>query len=266
MMGSSHALSGAALWAGGSTLAALAGLRPDLPTLVIGGIVCAGAALLPDIDCPGDMGDPRGGSHAARAFGPLSRGVALGVNRFSRWVQRRTRAPGEPAANGGHRWLTHTAAFAAVLGAVVSVLAVTPWGGWTAGTVLFVCGTLAARSLLPWQLRSWRPRPWRLDGLKIPMSPVYGGLLAGGAYVLVGEAASWVWLGPAVAAGCMIHDLGDMVTDGGTPFLWPVPVAGWRWRRLAMPLFATNSTGETVAGALLGALLIGSLYGMSLIG
>src|SRR5687768_7981296 len=89
-MGRTHALSGAALFTAGT-------LALELPAeqIVLGAVVCAGAAVLPDID--------HHGSNISRTFGPLTRGFGWAVGKVS----------------GGHRNGTHSALGVALIAAVV---------------------------------------------------------------------------------------------------------------------------------------------------
>lgn len=90
MMGKTHALSGAMAFGIVAVPAApLAHL--SLPELVLGTVVAAGAAMLPDID--------HRDSHVAHTFGPLSRGSA----RLIAWLA------------GGHRKGVHSLAGVAVI-------------------------------------------------------------------------------------------------------------------------------------------------------
>ena len=103
MMGHSHALTGAVAWLGLAPVLAglpllnessrfietgiMAGaLKP--PELIAGALVCAGAAMLPDLDHPS--------ATIAQTFGPLTWGLSKAVN----WLA------------GGHRAATHSLLFA----------------------------------------------------------------------------------------------------------------------------------------------------------
>ena len=50
MMGPAHSLSGAAAWLGVGAAAAAAGHGMPWPVLLAGALICAGAALAPDLD------------------------------------------------------------------------------------------------------------------------------------------------------------------------------------------------------------------------
>jgi hypothetical protein len=68
---------------------------------------------------------------------------------------------------------------------------------------------------------------------------------------------SWT-VGVAVAAGCLTHDLGDMLTESGVPLLWPLPLPSGRsfetWYEIRPPRlvrFRTGGRGEVVVLVLL---------------
>ena len=42
-------------------------------------------------------------------------------------------------------------------------------------------------------------------------------------------------LGFAVAVGCVVHLLGDMITKAGVPILWPIPIGRRMWRMIGVP-------------------------------
>src|SRR5690606_22531276 len=103
MMGSSHAATGLAV--GGVVLAGLswAGAPIGFADVVFGGMVCAGAALLPDLDHPT--------STATLSQGPVSAAASRGVRALSSRVWRATRTPwdrGGRDGDGGHRRLSQT--------------------------------------------------------------------------------------------------------------------------------------------------------------
>jgi membrane-bound metal-dependent hydrolase YbcI (DUF457 family) len=65
---------------------------------------------------------------------------------------------------------------------------------------------------------------------------VFGGAVWG---VLPGP---WEW-GAAFALGWLTHIVGDAVTKGGCPLLWPVMIGGRRWHRLRLPGWVAFRTG-----------------------
>ena len=73
MMGSSHALSGAAFWVGGSlALDYFADFHQTPMQLAVGTAICAGGALLPDLDLSGRVVTNKGGATVAYDAGRVS--------------------------------------------------------------------------------------------------------------------------------------------------------------------------------------------------
>jgi len=123
MMGPAHSLSGAAAWLGVGAAAAATGHPMPWPVILVGALICAGAALAPDLD--------HKAATISRAFGPLSRGLCEIVDKLSYAVYKATRKQGDPRRSGGHRTLTHTWLWAVLIGAgtsaIVYVALVTTW-------------------------------------------------------------------------------------------------------------------------------------------
>lgn len=216
MMGSSHAATGLAV--GGVVLAGLswAGAPVGFADVVFGGMVCAGAALLPDLDHPT--------STATLSQGPVSAAASRGVRALSSVVWRATRTPwdrGGRDGDGVHRHLSHTVPAAVVCGAVVAVAGL--W--WPAlALVVWVVFSLAVRGLAA----CWRGR--RL-----------GWAEASGAALLLTIGVFGFGVGPLVVAGMValgvvVHVLGDALTVAGVPLAWPLRVRGARWRMVGAPL------------------------------
>lgn len=90
MMGPAHSLSGAAAWLGVGAAAAAAGHTMPWPVLLVGALICAGAALAPDLD--------HKAATISRAFGPVSRGLCEIVDKLSYAVYKGTRKQGDPDA------------------------------------------------------------------------------------------------------------------------------------------------------------------------
>lgn len=139
VMGPTHAMSGAAVGLVVAELLPLdwGGPTSTAETLTFAG-VCAGAALLPDLDT--------GQSTVSRSFGPLSKALAKGIDAISVTFYRITKGKKDGKRRGGHRTLTHTALFAAGLGAGVSALVV-QFGKPAIIITLFFCLGLAIRGL-----------------------------------------------------------------------------------------------------------------------
>lgn len=189
MMGRGHALSGAALWlvAAPPTAEAL-GAPLAAPAMLAGGVVAAGAGLLPDAD--------HSGSRAARSLGPVTQLLALLIH----------------AAAGGHREATHSAVFcAAIAGVVTGAVAV---GGRPAALLVAgVCTGLALRALGPQSLQGGRLVDVGFLGATLVLTGVGDQLVA-----VTG------WLPAAVTVGVATHLLGDFLAgEGGIPLFWPHP-------------------------------------------
>lgn len=147
MMGTSHALSGATTWVAGAAALSAAGVTVGLPTVAAGAILCAGAALLPDLDHPK--------SRAARSLGPLTRGLACLIGGLC-----------------GHRGATHYLIGAPIVGVPVGLLAclVSPalwWLGLAIGVgyAVHILGDACTDSGVP----LWGPWSTRRRGLWRPL-------------------------------------------------------------------------------------------------
>lgn len=218
VMGPTHAVSGALVgllvadvlprdWGGPTSTA---------ETLAFAG-VCAGSALLPDLDTTQ--------STVSRSFGPVSQAVARGVAATSAGYYNLTKGKKERRRTGGHRTMTHTVLFAALLGTAVSLL-VAAFAREAIIAVLFITLGLAIRGLFgTWAKKSgW----WAVTGVSAVLSVLLW-------TAFPGEVGS-TGLGVAVALGCVTHYLGDAITKEGIPFLAPfVPWRGKRWWEFRLP-------------------------------
>src|ERR1043166_260020 len=84
MLGPSHALSGAAAWLTGSFVAAeFAGYHQSPVILAIGTAMCAGGALVPDLDMSGRVTTDQGGATVAPTFGVVSLFLAEVIEKLS---------------------------------------------------------------------------------------------------------------------------------------------------------------------------------------
>ncbi|MGH8967568.1 MAG: metal-dependent hydrolase, partial [Actinomycetes bacterium] len=97
MLGVSHALSGAAL--GLAVVGVVPGVDRSAGSVLTFAAVCAGAALLPDLDHPSSI--------ATRRFAVASWLASHAVRPLSRLVYDLTRARRD-TGRGSHRGLTHT--------------------------------------------------------------------------------------------------------------------------------------------------------------
>ncbi|WP_239114965.1 metal-dependent hydrolase [Planotetraspora kaengkrachanensis] len=200
-MGHSHALSGAVAWLAVSpALIALPGLTsPELatvtgplaspPELIAGAVICAGAAMLPDLDHPS--------ATIAQTFGPATWLLSKGVNFIS----------------GGHRHATHSLLFAALAGVGSHLLAhYTPVGR---DILIALMIGLALRAI-----------GIGIPNKTITSAVLNVALTAGlfGAFFIMG--VTYSWLGFAIGIGCLAHIVGDCLTERGCPVLWPIKA---RW-------------------------------------
>lgn len=228
MMGPAHSLSGATAWLAVGAAAAALGHPMPWPTLVVGALICAGAALAPDLD-----------HHAAtisRAFGPLSRGMCEVIDKISYATYRATRKNGDARRSGGHRTLTHTWVWAVLMGGGCSALAW--WGGrWAVLAILFVHMVLAVEGLL------WRQARVSSDVLVWLLGATSAWMLAdildstdnGRGWLFTRPDEQYLWIGIPIVLGALVHCLGDALTVSGCPILWPIPIGRKRWYPMGPP-------------------------------
>ncbi|WFB11134.1 metal-dependent hydrolase [Streptomyces sp. LX-29] len=226
MMGPAHSLSGAAAWLGVGAATAAAGHAMPWPVLVVGALICAGAALAPDLD--------HKAATISRAFGPISRTLCEVTDKLSYAVYKATKTQSDPRRSGGHRTLTHTWVWAVLIGAGASALAVAG-GRWAVLGILFVHMVLAVEGLL------WRAARVSSDVLVWLLGATSAWLLA---EILnkPGNGADWLfdgqpylWLGLPIVLGALVHDIGDALTVSGCPILWPIPIGRKRWYPVGPP-------------------------------
>ncbi|MQA62846.1 MAG: metal-dependent hydrolase [Actinophytocola sp.] len=239
-MGRTHALTG---WCAGLAVAPVVGAGTVHQAVALGAVT-AGFALLPDLDHPG--------ARASRLLGPITGALSWLLRRASARLYALTKGPRDEDGKGTHRHMTHTLLFALALGALTAVG--TEAGGpyAVAGVVVFAL-LLAENALGDWLL------------------PVSGGAVvwwAASSPDGLGELNQLAgWLGIAVAVGCLVHCLGDALTESGCPFLFPLPIAGETWYELrpAWLRFRTGKTAENIlifpAFAVLGVLLLPGVAG-----
>jgi membrane-bound metal-dependent hydrolase YbcI (DUF457 family) len=229
MMGVTHSATG---MLAGLVVGRAIGME-SMAQLMLFAATCAGYALLPDLDHPH--------STVTRKLGLVTRIVSAGLRAVSGALYRATKGPRDEDVTGKHRHASHTALFAALLGALCSA-STTWWGVWA------VVAWLGFGLLLAYD---------RLGVLiVVPVAIGAAGWLAqvDGAAGLAPAAADALdqcagWLGLAVAAGAFVHCLGDALTESGCPFLFPIPIAGETWYELRPPAllrFRTGKWGEYV--------------------
>ncbi len=224
-MGPSHALSGAAVWLAGSwALDTFAGYPQSPLTIAIGTAVCAGSALLPDLDLSGRVTANKGGATVAHTFGVVSLFLAEVIEKFSLGVYELTRGRKDPARVNGHRTLTHTLPFTALVGWGTTALC-TAFGKWAVLGILFLTIGLALRGLF----EHWAKRAgW----LVVTLVSAGTALLA---FRNLDGHRGYPMLGLAVGVGCLTHLLGDLITRAGVPILWPLSRKHRRWRMIGLP-------------------------------
>ena len=193
-MGGHHAASGAAAWvAVASTGPYTLGWYPlDPAGILIGGMATAGTALVCDWD--------HRSSTVAQSLPPLSNAIALGIEN----------------ASGGHRQGTHSilgaTAFVLLAAAVAQIQVDTPWGLLSvgAGLLCMFLINIAAKALKLFPksgfLTNW----------------IFGLVMAG--LVTVYAPEQWTWLPMSMLIGVAVHIVGDLVTTGGVPLLWPLVI------------------------------------------
>ncbi|MDS1269553.1 metal-dependent hydrolase [Lipingzhangella sp. LS1_29] len=190
MMGHTHALSGAAGWMAAVPLVQdteLAGISIQLGPgeIVAGALVCAGSALLPDLD--------HRSATITQTYGIVTRTLSRVIN----W------------AFGGHRNGTHSLFFAALAGVGAGALALV--NELAVQIFVFLMIGIALRGL----------------GLGVPKnqtaSEVINALVTAGIVLaLYSAGVDYAWMGLAVAFGCLLHFLGDILTHMGCPLFWPI--------------------------------------------
>ncbi len=250
VMGPTHALSGAVAWLAGAGLTATLLDHPQSPTeLAVYTAVCAGSALLPDLDCSGKVTTNRGGATVAHTFGVVSLFLSECVEKLSLGIYWLTSTKQDGKRTNGHRTFTHTWVFAALVTLGVTWLATTYGKPAVIGTLALTVG-LAVRGLMAdWAKRSG----WLLTTLVSASATIL-------ALQLLPAGLNYPLLGYAVGAGCVVHTFGDMITTAGCPVLWPVPVGRQLWYEFALPdPIAVRAGGIVERAALLPLLTLGVL-------
>ncbi len=251
MMGPSHALSGAAVWLAGSfALDHFLGYEQSPLAITVGTAVCAGGALLPDLDMSGKVTANRGGATVAHTFGIVSLFIAECVEKVSLGIYYLTKTRKDPERRNGHRTFTHTLPFCGLLGWGTAELCA-HFGRWAVLGVLFFTIGLALRGLFD----GWAERAgWVVITVLSAGAAWY-------AFANLSDDRGYPMLGAAVGVGAVVHLFGDWITRAGVPLAWPLPIAGRRWRMFGMfdPL-AIKAGGLFEALAVRGALLAISAF------
>jgi membrane-bound metal-dependent hydrolase YbcI (DUF457 family) len=225
MMGPSHALSGAAAWLAGSWALEYLDQYHQTPLQVaVGTVVCAGGALLPDLDLSGRVTSGQGGATVAHTFGRASLFLAECIEKASLGIYDATKTRHDPHRHNGHRTFTHTMPF--TIGAGFGTTWLCAAGGkWAVIGVLFFTMALALRGLL----HTWAEKTgW------IPIT-IGSALAAYGAYLYLPAGRGYPLLGVAVGVGSFVHLMGDIITRAGVPIMWPIPLGNRMWRMIGVP-------------------------------
>jgi membrane-bound metal-dependent hydrolase YbcI (DUF457 family) len=183
MMGHTHALAGAAAWLGTVPFLADYGMHMTPGQIATGAVVCAGSAMLPDLD--------HHDGTIANTFGPVTRVLCKGIS----------------VVSGGHRHATHSLLFAAGFGYGTDWLATHAVYAWWA--VLFFLVGIGLRGVgIGFKERDYT-------------TGLMNALLAA-TIVFLMHGLDMRFVGYAVALGCVVHLIGDCLTPQGCPIFWPV--------------------------------------------
>ncbi|MFD0665127.1 metal-dependent hydrolase [Thermocatellispora tengchongensis] len=236
MMGHTHALTGAAAWLavapglaalpyiGESTRVIEMGVMADALTpaeFLAGALVCAGAAMLPDLDHPS--------ATIAQTFGP----VTWLMSKVVAWV------------SGGHRGATHSLVFAVATGFGAHLLANSYPLGRDILVVLMIGLALRAIGI-------------GIPGKKIGSAMVNIGLTVGLFVVFRSYEVGYAWLGLAIGVGCLVHVVGDCCTEKGCPVLWPLKqrwVLPWK-----IGIKTGQAFEQKILAPILSVVILGLLY------
>jgi membrane-bound metal-dependent hydrolase YbcI (DUF457 family) len=250
MMGPSHALSGAAVWLAGSwALDYVEHYHQSPLQIAVGTAVCAGGALLPDLDLSGRVTSGKGGATVAHTFGRVSMFAAEVIEKTSLAVYDLTKTKHDPHRANGHRTLTHTLPFAVGIG-WLTTWACSQGGKWAVIGILFVMLGLALRGL-------FHTLAARVGWILITL---LSAAAAYGTYLYLPANRGYPMLGLAVGVGCVAHLLGDVITSAGVPLLWPLPTGLRMWRMIGVPnMFAVSVGGKVERIVLRGAFTLISI-------
>lgn len=279
MMGVTHATQGALAFAVAVPLLAPIGVHLDAGQVILGTLLTAGAAVLPDIDHPG--------SGISRTFGPITRP-------FAWWIEK---------VSGGHRNGTHSFLGVAIVTflaftmtglyvgdfwmaltgpAIATMLTAAGYGvaaadtskgkgkpaykkAWHGPAALLNLGAVAFALLISVLLLRWLAgalvlgalvtlvmaaavRVLKIKGQWDDIAPIPAAVLLVFPHVHVGTVhfASPIHISLTVVPwtvllGTLVHIAGDMCTHGGCPLGWP-----WSQTYFGPRLFTTNSWTERV--------------------
>ena len=198
--------------AGGAGLTAtVLGYHQTPLELAVYTAVCAGSALLPDLDCSGAVMKNRGGATVARTFGIVSLFIAEVVEKFALAVYRLHE---DTPRRQAHQRAPHAHAHVALQHPARrrGRVAVESAGKPAVIGVLFFTFGLAVRGLMA---EAARKSGWILV-------TALSACAAALAIMTLPADRGYPLLGLAVGAGGVIHTFGDMLTRHGCPVLWPI--------------------------------------------
>lgn len=225
MLGPSHALSGAAVWLAGSlAMEQLAHYHQSPIQIAVGAAMCAGGALVPDLDLSGRVTTDQGGATVAHTFGVISLFLAEVIEKASLGIYDLTKTHRDPRRHNGHRTFTHTLPFNVGLGYGVFELCL-HFGKWAVLGTLFLAFAFALRGLFA----SWAARAGWIIVTLVAIAGTYG------AYTQLPFGRGYPVLGVALGVGGIVHILGDMLTSHGCPIYWPIPVHRQMWHCVGLP-------------------------------
>ncbi|TNY34863.1 metal-dependent hydrolase [Thermomonospora catenispora] len=188
-MGRTHALSGAVVWLAAAPALSQERWLGDFAVslspaqVAAGAVVCAGAALLPDID--------HHNGRIANTIGPVTKSLC-------KWVGK---------VSGGHRQATHSILFALAAGLVMDLLAThVEYLWWVA---LFITVGFGLRGI-------------GLDFEKHEVWSSVADCAVAALAVWWMSTLDMSFAGYAVTLGCLAHIAGDCLTPRGCPIFWPV--------------------------------------------
>jgi len=228
MMGAHHAISGAAAWIAVTSTAPYAlGLDPQpMATIVVGSLVTAGAALLPDVD--------HHNATIAHSGGMATKAIAGAAQSLS----------------GGHRHGLHS--LLAIIGFYFGTMLLGRWEAQVPVLGLIPVGS----AVLFLALVAFALRALKLS--RGSMLKLWGTAFVGTAAMLWFAPEHLTWLPTSVLVGVILHLIGDFLTVGGLPLLWPlvikppkvlhdVPVLNAIWQPngyMAVPLLGKAGSGR----------------------
>ncbi|MFC4225414.1 metal-dependent hydrolase [Lysinibacter cavernae] len=193
-MGYNHAISGAAAWVAVSTATPYSlGMVPMGPLEVVSGaVICAGAALLPDADHHNATI-----AHSVPVVGRVAAG-AVGT------------------LTGGHRHGLHSVLAIVGIWFLMSFIATLTWEPGLLARTIFIGAAITTAALLAFALKVLKvAKTW-------PKAWLFGMLLSAVLALVQPQVASWFPI--CVTIGFMAHLVGDLLTVGGLPLLWPIVI------------------------------------------